>query len=74
MNQGVEIILYYDTSILCVTKFMGKEVLNLQRHSWTGNVFKGKERLNVLKRQHMDKCSKDGSGGMVQNVCQALSS
>ena len=33
----------------------------------------GKERRNVLKRQHMDKCSKDGSGGIVQNVCKALS-
>ena len=27
--------------------------------------FQSKERRNVLKRQHMDKCSKDGSGGMV---------
>ena len=53
---------------------MGKEVLNLQRHSWTGNVLQGKERRNVLKGQHMDKSSKDGLGGMVQNVCQALSS
>ena len=34
--------------------------------------FQGKERSNSLKRQHIDKCSKDGSGGMVRNVCQAL--
>ena len=27
----------------------------------------GKKRRNVLKRQHMDKCSKDGSGRMVWN-------
>ena len=35
--------------------------------------FQGKERCNVLRIQHMDKCSKDESGGMVLNVCQALS-
>ena len=27
----------------------------------------------VLQRQQMDKCSEYGSGGMVQNLCQALS-
>ena len=37
-------------------------------------LLQGKERRNVLKRQQMDKCSKDGSGGMVRNVCHALSS
>ena len=33
MSRGV------DRLLSCVTKFMGKEVLNLQRSSWTGNVF-----------------------------------
>ena len=60
-----------------VTQFMGKEVLNLQ--SLKGAVglamfLQVKERLNVPKRQQMDKCRKDVLGGMVRNVCQALSS
>ena len=59
--------------------FTGKEVLNLQRRSWTRlqvttwMFLPGKERCNVLKRQHMDKGSKIGSGRMVWDVCQALS-
>ena len=72
----------WQTSLLCVTnfmvtQFMGKEVLNLQ--SLKGAVglamfLQVKERLNVPKRQQMDKCRKDVLGGMVRNVCQALSS
>ena len=49
-------------TMICETKFMEKEV---QGSVALAIFLQGKERHNVLKRQHMDKCSKDGSGGMV---------
>ena len=46
-----------DRPLYCVTIFMEKEVLNLQRHSWTGNVF---------TRQRKMQCSQETTHGQMQ--------
>ena len=46
-----------DRPLYCVTIFMEKEVLNLQRHSWTGNVF---------TRQRKMQCSQETTHKQMQ--------